>query len=347
MRSFSRRIVFLQACLWLPGAVFALTPISLTQGWNLVGNSDPAAVASMANFSDPAKITSVWKWNKLGSKWAFYTPLMSSTELATYAQSKGYDVLSGIASKEGFWVNATVPLTLTDPTALPPVAGDPVVALTESDLALGWNLLGSADKQTPSQLNAGLRNSLSVINKSITTLWAWDAAATRWRFYAPSLEAQGGAVLTNYIASKSYLPFSAALTISDGFWVNVSAGGGVAVPLPINSVIKVVDGYISGAQVVFDTNDDGVCNAQDTLTTMTDAQGKFSLPNGAQSHMVCASGGVDISTGMPFVGELKAPAGATVVTPLTTLIQASIHAAPAGAKPTWPPQRWRWPVDWA
>jgi hypothetical protein len=57
----------------------------------------------------------------------------------------------------------------------------------------------------------------------VTTLWAWDNPTSRWYFYAPSLEAQGGTALSDYIATKGYIDFTQAnktLGNGTGFWVN-------------------------------------------------------------------------------------------------------------------------------
>jgi hypothetical protein len=58
---------------------------------------------------------------------------------------------------------------------------------------------------------------------NLTSLWAWDSAQSQWYFYAPSLDAQGGRALTDFIASKNYTDFGAsAKTLGQGlgFWVN-------------------------------------------------------------------------------------------------------------------------------
>ena len=62
-----------------------------------------------------------------------------------------------------------------------------------------------------------------VVPINLTSLWAWDTALSKWYFYAPSLEAQGGTALTDYITSKAYLDFtqhSKKLGNGLGFWVN-------------------------------------------------------------------------------------------------------------------------------
>jgi hypothetical protein len=88
---------------------------------------------------------------------------------------------------------------------------------------------------------------------------------------------------------------------------------------------KLVDGYISGATVILDTNDDRICSETEP-TTATDASGNFSFSTGWGSHMTCASGGTDLSTGSAFIGVAKAPAGATTISPLTNLVVANIDA---------------------
>lgn len=81
---------------------------------------------------------------------------------------------------------------------------------------------------------------------------------------------------------------------------------------------QVVNSYISGATVTLDLNDDGICDATEPTTT-TDASGMYRFA-GKGEHLVCATGGTNTATGLPFVGRLVAPARATVVTPITTLI---------------------------
>jgi VCBS repeat-containing protein len=78
-----------------------------------------------------------------------------------------------------------------------------------------------------------------------------------------------------------------------------------------------VDGYIKGAMVFADANGNSAPDLGEAVAT-TDASGSFSLNSG--STPVVLLGGTDIATGLTFNGKLSAPAGATVVTPLTTLI---------------------------
>jgi hypothetical protein len=83
-----------------------------------------------------------------------------------------------------------------------------------------------------------------------------------------------------------------------------------------------VDGYLSGATILCDTNGNGLSDAGE-VSVGTDRNGSFSFAQGCAASLV-ASGGTSIDTGLPFVGVLKSPAGATVVSPLTTLIAAGV-----------------------
>ena len=87
----------------------------------------------------------------------------------------------------------------------------------------------------------------------------------------------------------------------------------------------VTDGPIAGATVFADANGNGV---QDTgeATAVTQSDGTFGLFGG--SGELIATGGIDSSTGLTPPGALTAPAGSTVITPLTTLLDA--YAAALG-----------------
>jgi len=85
------------------------------------------------------------------------------------------------------------------------------------------------------------------------------------------------------------------------------------------------DGYIRGAQIYIDTNNNGAADAGEALAgVVTNANGNFILPAGTPAGVIIATGGVNIDTGIANTLVLKAPAGSTVVTPLTTLVQAYI-----------------------
>ena len=188
--------------------------LALPQGWSLLGNSLNQSLSVMSLYNDANAITSVWKWDANTLGWQFYTPLMSATELQTYAASKGYAVLSSVNPGEGYWVNAKAPPTIGTQS------GDSFI-LTGINLAKGWNLVATGNDITPTEFNANLKS--NAVPASLSTLWAWDNSSAKWFFYTPSLEEQGGTALSGYIANKGYLDFATAnkkLGNGTGFWVN-------------------------------------------------------------------------------------------------------------------------------
>ena len=80
-----------------------------------------------------------------------------------------------------------------------------------------------------------------------------------------------------------------------------------------------VDGYISGATVFADANNNGQLDSGE-INTVTDQNGNFTLFGGTGPLVM--QGGIDISTNLAFSGVMRAPEGSTVVTPLTTLVAA-------------------------
>ncbi|WP_205710100.1 beta strand repeat-containing protein, partial [Paraburkholderia silviterrae] len=88
----------------------------------------------------------------------------------------------------------------------------------------------------------------------------------------------------------------------------------------------VADGLISGAHIYIDVNGNGVPVAAGDTGVTTDANGHFTLQTSLKGAII-AVGGIDIDTGLPNTITLTAPAGSTVINPLTTLVQtyASAH----------------------
>lgn len=89
-----------------------------------------------------------------------------------------------------------------------------------------------------------------------------------------------------------------------------------------------IDGYVAGATVYIDVNNNGEQDEGEPVTT-TDANGNFTfdvdeLPDGP----LVGFGGTDLATGQPFEGEMTAPSGAAVLSPLTTLVQQMMTSNP-------------------
>jgi hypothetical protein len=113
--------------------------------------------------------------------------------------------------------------------------------------------------------------------------------------------------------------------------VLVACGGGnsgvptATPPAATPSSGVAVDGYLKSAKATCDANGDGLANTTEVSVT-TDAVGKYTFPSGCNA-VVIVTGGIDIDTDTEFKGVLKAPAGATVATPLTTLLVAGMTPA--------------------
>ncbi len=89
------------------------------------------------------------------------------------------------------------------------------------------------------------------------------------------------------------------------------------------------DGDISGANIYLDIDKNGSFTKDvDKLvgTTLADGSVSVALDAGQDAYALLATGGTDISTGLAFTGLLRAPAGSTMITPLTTLVQGLLDA---------------------
>ena len=200
------------------------TGLDLLPGWNLLGNASDQPVTVNAVFADKTLVNTVWKWDAATPGWQFYTPNLSAAELQTYADGKNYGVLTSINPGEGFWINASAKVK----TTLPAFTGAAFYLQTKQ-LLPGWNLVATAAIATPAAFNLSLTDPLApppttgTVPINLTTLWAWDNPLSKWYFYAPNLEGQGGTALLDYTAGKGYLDFTATgktLGVGMGFWVN-------------------------------------------------------------------------------------------------------------------------------
>ena len=124
---------------------------SLPAGWNLVGNDsgtdvDPISVFGNATLptSISASVLEVWSWDNSGSRWNFYSPSMTPSELGAYARSKGYGALSTIKKGEGFWVNnsASTILTLGTSTSTSAFGGTVFDGIEMNDVSFAADTIG-------------------------------------------------------------------------------------------------------------------------------------------------------------------------------------------------------------
>jgi len=157
----------------------------------------------------------VWKWIASSSSWAFYAPSLSSTQLSSYTQQQGYQVLSTINAGDGFWVNASTAQSLSLPGGAG-VSSSSFAKAGANPLSKGWSLIAIGDSSAPSAFNGVISNAS---NTNLTSLWAWDANQTKWFFFSPSLNTAG--TLNSYISLQGYESFgTSVLSPTTGFWVN-------------------------------------------------------------------------------------------------------------------------------
>lgn len=123
-------------------------------------------------------------------------------------------------------------------------------------------------------------------------------------------------------AAAAAAALAGALTACGGG--DAGAPPGVQNPATPTSGVA-VDGYLRGATALCDSNGNGTADAGE-VTTTTGISGGYTFASGC-SAVVVVTGGTNIDTGAPFKGVLKAPAGASVASPLTTLIVAGMTQA--------------------
>jgi hypothetical protein len=188
---------------------------SFSSGWTLVGNGLASPIDVAATFGATAiaaNVTTVWAWDAANTTWRFYSPRLTATDLTNYVQSKGYELLTSIAPREGFWVNAASAFDL-------PARSAQAVSVGATDMVAGWNLVSTGTEISPPEFN----RALSTTPTNFISLWAWDNPASNWYFYAPSLEALGSTKVKEYTDLKGYLDFATQnkkLGQGTGFWVN-------------------------------------------------------------------------------------------------------------------------------
>lgn len=131
------------------------------------------------------------------------------------------------------------------------------------------------------------------------------------------------------LTATAYGESSINISVTDGSHLPVSAVYNLFATQIISG--KLIDGYISGATVFADTDGDGILD-EGEVSVISDSEGNFTLPAGAVGSIV-SLGGIDISTNLPMTGVFTAPAGSTIVSPLTTMLQtlvaSGMHVAQA------------------
>ena len=100
--------------------------------------------------------------------------------------------------------------------------------------------------------------------------------------------------------------------------------------VPQSSSGVVADGYVAGAKLYIDRNNDGIATADEDTGLTTDSQGNFSGTLYGTGALI-AVGGTNVDTGLSNTMVLRAPEGATVINPITTLVSAYMQDSSATA----------------
>jgi len=125
----------------------------------------------------------------------------------------------------------------------------------------------------------------------------------------------------------------ASVVLVAGSMALVGCGGGGGGGSTQSSVAQGgtgMDGILVGSTVCIDVNKNNQCDTGEPSAT-TDSNGDFTIAPTTATGPLVIIGGTDKSTGEAFQGVLKAPAGSTVVTPLTSAIQALVEKGKSAA----------------
>ena len=218
-------------------------------------------------------------------------------------------------------------MTLLLPMAAAAQATQELVALSDVEGVESFRVL--ADGQVEVTLTGGRTTTLPA--GAVTTGAGGEvmvAAATGEAIAAAAGVAPAGLGLgLGQIAAGGLALGAAAAVASDS---DSDDGGGGAAE---SETAYVIDGYLAGARVFHDADEDGTWDEGDEPSVETDSKGSFDPSIFGADMVLTSTGGIDISTGAPFTGTLTAPAGSTVVTPLTTLVQSLVEATAEDDEP--------------
>ncbi len=222
-------------------------------------------------------------------------------------------------------------MTLLLPMAAAAQATQELVALSDVEGVESFRVL--ADGQVEVTLSGGRTTTLPA--GAVTTGAGGEvmvAAATGEAIAAAAGVAPAGLGLGLGQIAAGGLALGGAAAVASG---SDPDGGGAGAP----EFAPVADGYLAGARVFHDANENGRWDEGERYTFTADDEdeepdiGFFDRSIFDADMVLTSIDGIDISTGEPFTGTLTAPAGSTVVTPLTTLVQSLVEATAEDDEP--------------
>jgi hypothetical protein len=244
---------------------------------------------------------------KLGAKWEYSLDNGSTWTLG--AQSSNVESDSFIISNDGSY---EVVVRQTNS------AGDSVTAV-----ALNVIIDKVAPIAQQSTLDFDSNQITLVFNETLNNSFAPEAsdfAITRNNesFSIQTIEVDGQSVILTIAEDITEGALQIAYTPSTSLMQDI-AGNQVTVGF---TQMIVSDGYIRDVKIYADTNNDGVADESELLEGVTtDSLGQVILSDDLGDVQIIISGGVNVDTGAINQLELTAPAGYTVINPLSTLVQ--------------------------
>ena len=163
---------------------------------------------------------------------------------------------------------------------------------------------------------------------------SFQAATIEGDYGTLDIDSGGSWTYTVYNNLEAVQSLAAGQVLPDSIDVTSYDGTVQTIQITINGADdiltgKAIDGYIEGATVFADADGDGVLDEGEAFAVTGD-DGAYSLTN-AEGRLVLlgGDGAIDAATGLTFRGQLEAPAGSSVVTPLTTIISKLVESGSA------------------
>ena len=236
-----------------------------------------------------------------------YTHLpVGGDEIVTF----GYLVEDG----NGGSVEQTATITITGADDTPIIEGDSAGSVTEDLSLTAHGTLTITDPDTGES--------------------SFQAATIEGQYGSLDIDSSGSWTYTVDNNLEAVQSLAAGQVLPDSIDVTSYDGTVQTIQITINGADdiltgKAIDGYIEGATVFADADGDGVLDAGEAFAVTGD-DGAYSLTN-AEGRLVLVGGdgAIDAATGLTFRGQLEAPAGSSVVTPLTTIISKLVESGSA------------------
>ena len=235
---------------------------------------------------------------------------------------------SSFTLPEGSYADGAVQIRLTDAVDLTATLSGAVTVDTTAPtvLTLGTTATLPLDVGQTATLNL-------LFSSAVTGLTADDLVDSKGGSFGQLASSDGGTSWTVVFTPNGDRLGPASIQLS-GAYTDVAGNAGSAssaLAIGYAATATASDGYIRGGNIFLDVDRSGTVNSGDIPKGQTGNDGSvaISLNLGEGGYDLLLQGGTDISTGLAFAGLLKAPAGSTMLTPLTTLLADLVQSGAA------------------